>query len=204
MLPSLDGGFRKSSAAPLHQRARATVSTSTDVAPDFKRTLEHSSTVAPVVKTSSTSKIRFATIASALLSENAPRMFSRRSLFFKPVCCRVFRCRMRTSVDGYISDHSGARISASSGHCRIKMWLWLNPLFRRLAAWRGIGTSRSNSSRFQKAVSVSKVASPRLFPCRIRPLYLNAWITDMSAVSCTPTDRAFRNTLGLSMQSPQG
>jgi len=57
------------------QETLARVSTSTSLAPAASNTLEHSRTVAPVVKTSSMTRILFSATASGFLTSKAPRTF---------------------------------------------------------------------------------------------------------------------------------
>src|SRR5579862_8124313 len=71
---------------PLVHSTRARVKTSTEVAPDWRRTRAHSSTVAPVVITSSTISTRRFLMRSGLVTTNARRMFLIRSSW----CCEVW------------------------------------------------------------------------------------------------------------------
>ncbi len=78
-------------------RTRATVMTSISRAPAWRNTRAHSRTVAPVVKTSSMSKILLPFTRSGRCTAKAPWTLSRRSSGLRPAWGGVGRCRCNSS-----------------------------------------------------------------------------------------------------------
>src|SRR6266851_4597779 len=114
---------------------RARVRTSTRRAPAASSVRAHSSTVAPVVITSSISSTRRLATRAGRFTANARRTLSRRSLWSAEVCGGVGRIRTRVVTS---SGRSSRRATAEASSAA-----WLNPRHRRRPRWSGTGITMS-------------------------------------------------------------
>jgi len=123
------------------------------------------SMVAPVVITSSTSRIRLSRMAFSSITTNASSTFSHRSDLVFLVWLSVFRIRVQALALNGISREQ-LRPSAN-------LALWLYPRLRCLVGWSGNGKIKSNSDlRF---VSSLPKSLPNRIPTSGWLLYFNWW-----------------------------
>jgi len=160
---------RQTSLYSLLSATRATVTTQISRAPAISRALAHSVTVVPVVRTSSTRKIRLPRIAKGLLTAKAALRFFLLATPSRVVCGGVLRVRIKTSASR-VSSACGKKILASSND-------WLSPRFFSRVEKSGTGTTRS-VSRWNSCLSTSLKGARtwiRAGSARVSEAYFNRW-----------------------------
>ncbi len=155
---------------------RARVRTPTSAAPARNNIRAQASTVAPVVKTSSTRRRRRPAISVPAVTANASRTFRRRASV-SPCWGGVALRRQR------LPRSTGSPCRWATARARTSAWL--NPRRQRRAQWSGTGTSASHSpsARCFPASSARSLAS-RFSNGRRRPCFANKM-----AARATPSSR---------------
>lgn len=143
--------------------------TDTSLAPARYRTLAHSLQVLPVVKISSTKRIRFP-VKSAVASKASFRFFRRSSGVRRVLWATVSRFRRRPSFR--------KTSPVFSDIFRQRIWVWLKPLHFSLLGCRGtdkiMSVCTGNSSWY--CSKYSAINAPKPSPSFFPPSYLNRWI----------------------------
>ena len=158
--------------------ALAAVTARTSRAPACFKTCAHASSVAPVVRTSSTRSTTRPTtsddrppLRTRGESPNERRTFRRRAPAVRPDCAAVCRTRRRAWTTG-------------SPSCSARSAAWLKPRRSRRHGWSGTGTAQS--APWTITAPACRINAPRGRASERRPSNLNACTISLSAPSYSP------------------